>query len=69
MTQKEQILAHMKLTGGITTKQAYDNFGCTRLSARIWDLRHDGWSIKEERITVTTRTGKRANVVRYSLDE
>lgn len=24
----------------ITQLSAYDQFGCTRLSARIWDLRH-----------------------------
>jgi hypothetical protein len=38
--QSYQILEHMKLFGSITPKEAEQKYGCMRLSARIWDLRH-----------------------------
>lgn len=36
------ILNHIKTHGSITSKEAFELFGCTRLSARIFDLREKG---------------------------
>lgn len=69
MSQKEQIIRYMRLTGSITTKEAIDNIGCTRLSGRIWDLKHDGYNIKTERVKVPMRGGRHTYVMRYSLNE
>ena len=69
-SQKEQILQYMQLTGGITTKEAWDNIGCSRLSGRIYELIHeDGYDIKVEMVKVPGRHGTKARVARYSLDE
>lgn len=38
--QTYQILEHIRLFGSITPKEAEEKYGCMRLSARIWDLRH-----------------------------
>ena len=42
----------------ITWQEAYKECGCTRLSARIWDLRRQGMKIKSTMIPVKTRRGK-----------
>lgn len=67
MTQKSEILEFMKENGGITSKQAIRNIGCTRLAARIADLERDGWAIDREWVRVGKRGGGKTSVVRYSL--
>ncbi len=68
MSQKEEILKYMKSNGGITQLQATNSLGCTRLAARISDLRAEGHDIKKEMITVRKRFGGKARVARYSLN-
>ena len=66
MTQCERVLAYMEANGGITTKQAFDDLGITRLASRIHDLSasHD---IKRETIKVKNRYGETVRCTRYSL--
>ncbi len=46
MTQhKARILRHLLNYGSITPAEAYQNFGCMRLAARIHDLRGEGFTI------------------------
>lgn len=45
MTQMEATLEYMKRYGSITPLEALNAFGCWRLSARIADLREDGYVI------------------------
>ncbi len=58
MTQCEKILNHMQTIGPITAYEAVIKYGITRLSARIWDLRHDGYNIVSETIKAKNRDGK-----------
>jgi len=44
-TQINSILVHLKEHGEITSMQAFKLYGCTRLSARIYDLRKRGYVI------------------------
>lgn len=53
MSQCERILRHLQDHGKITTKEAFEDYGITRLSGRIFDLRRAGF-----RITSTTTAGK-----------
>ena len=55
MTQCERILEYMKQNDGITSMDAY-RLGCTRLAARIADLKIDGHRISAERVTVNHKT-------------
>lgn len=50
----------------ITTLDAF-RLGITRLSARIYDLRKQGFKIAADRIRVRSRWGK-TTVCRYSLE-
>ena len=47
-SQCQKILKHLIRYGRITTYQAYDKYGCTRLPARIADLKSMGIGIETE---------------------
>jgi biotin operon repressor len=63
MTQKQEILVHLKKHGEITPLDALKEFGCFRLAARIHELRKAGYKIKSE--TEKTLFGK--TITRYVL--
>lgn len=69
MTQNEQILEHLKRNRGITSIEAINEYGITRLSARIADLRNAGHIIGSESVKYKKNNGKMATYVRYSLLE
>jgi hypothetical protein len=62
MTQEQSILQYMKKVGPITPIEALSRFGCFRLGARVYDLRHKGHNI-------TRRIVKcgRSHVAQYSI--
>lgn len=67
-TLTQSVRAYLEEGHTITSLEAIRLFGATRLSAIIYTLRHDyGLPIEGERITVPTRRGVLANVVRYKL--
>lgn len=55
-TQRKGILEYMQKHGHITPIEALEQFGCFRLSARIWELRKAGYIIKT---TSHKKSGKR----------
>ena len=58
MTQIDTILNHLRTHKKVlTSKEAYDRYGCSRLSAVIKALEKKGYVIKHERQTVKTRYG------------
>jgi len=69
MTQCDMILRYMEETGGITPWEAMKEFGCMRLGARIWDLRHQGHPIERTMVVDFNRFGKRVRYARYVLPE
>ena len=68
-TQAQQVLWYMKHRGMITSMDAIREFGCTRLAARIADLRKDGYAIIATPVTVVTANGRTTKVAGYSLVE
>lgn len=70
MTQKELIINHLKANKkGITSMEAIEKYGATRLSGIIYDLKHrDNLNIITERITVQTIYGT-TQIARYKLIE
>lgn len=55
VSQKKAILEHLLDGKTITPLEAMDAFRCMRLSGRIWDLRNEGYAIKDRWVTVGTR--------------
>ena len=45
-SQNEKIIAYLQTGGRVSAMDAMAWFGCTRLAARIQELRKDGWPIK-----------------------
>lgn len=67
MTQNEKILLHMQTQGSITSMEAYEKYGCTRLSARIKDLRDEGHNIRTAFETSKNRYGDKVSYARYTM--
>ena len=67
-TQKKIILEHLAMGEKLTPADAFRLTGSTRLSARIYDLRRDGYVINTEMITVRNRLGRTATVAQYSME-
>ena len=44
-SQSMQIIEYMKKHGSITSLEAIQHIGCTRLSGRIYDLREKGYNV------------------------
>ena len=69
ITQTDKIMRHMHDHGSITTMEAFNEYGITRLSARIWDLTAAGNRIKATPETGKNRYGEPVHYTRYSLEE
>lgn len=68
-THKTRLLAYLKQYGSITSLQAIQDLGNTRLAATIFELRDMGYSIKSDSISVPTRWGGTTSVAKYTYTE
>ena len=66
-TQLDALLNYFIHNGGLTSFEAYERFGCTRLAARVLELTRKGYAFKKEPVSVTTRYGAKVTVTRYTL--
>lgn len=69
MTQNERILRHLQDFGSITQREAYNEYGCQRLGARIWELKRAGYQIDRRMESSKNRYGERVSYARYTLKE
>ena len=69
MTQEQMVLEYLKGFGTITSWEAIKEFGATRLSAIILNLRKKGYNISTEFETAKNRYGKITKYGRYTLEE
>lgn len=67
-TQKQRVYEYMKRHGSITTMQAFRDLNITRLSARIYDLRHDGIPIEQTHVVVK-KGNKRTDYDKFFIAE
>ena len=63
MTQSDMILDALLRGETLTPLDALKKYGCFRLGARIWDLRHSGYQIDRKMIEV----GDGKHVAEYSI--
>lgn len=68
MNQDERVLRHMKAFEGITSWEAFTDYGITRLSAKIYNLWEKGYKIKGEWVERTNRFGEPVRFKRYFLE-
>ena len=69
MTQEQRILKHLKDYKHITSWEAIMEYGVTRISARIFNLKKQGYKIKTERISTKNRYGDSVSFAKYILEE
>lgn len=68
LTQEMLVAKHLKEHGSITSLEAINRYGATRLSAIIYRLKHyRGLDIISESETVTTKYGVKTAIARYIL--
>ena len=61
------ILGHLKTHGSISHYEAEDMYGCTRLAARIKDLRNRGVCIETKMVKGLNRHGGKIRYAVYRL--
>ena len=67
MTQEQAVRNHIINNGSITQAQAVRLYGCYRLSARIYDIRKDGYEIATQYKTSKNRFGYVSVYANYVL--
>ena len=67
ITQENRILEHLQQCGSITSWEAIKEFGATRLSAIIFNLKEKGYLFNEEWVTATNRYGDSVSFKKYIL--
>lgn len=67
-TQKEAVSCHLKEYGSITSLEAIQEYGATRLSSIIYDLRKDGWNIISKPVTKKNRFGNSVTIAKYIFE-
>ena len=63
--QRTWIMYHLKKFGQITTWEAIKEYGATRLSAIIFNLRDEGYNIESRPASRINRFGNSVNYVQY----
>ena len=69
MSLTRRVLNYMLDFDGITSWEAIKEFGATRLSAIIFNLRKKGFIIENEWIETKNRYGDNVRFVKYSLNK
>jgi len=67
ITQAQQVLKHIRYYGKISSLDAFQEYGITRLSAVIHKLKKQGLNITAETKVTTTRLGNKTNYAEYKL--
>jgi hypothetical protein len=65
ISQRELIKKHLNKRGSITSWEAIKLYGCTRLSAKIYDLRNEGMKIRTEHVSKKNRYGYMVTFAKY----
>lgn len=66
-TQYHTVLKHLRYYKTISTWEAFQEYGITRLSAIIFNLRRDGYNIGNETKSTITRLGNKTSYTNYTL--
>ena len=64
--QNDKLLAALR-TKSMTALEIWQELGIARASARVYDLREEGYDVRSEEITVRNRDGEPCRVALYSL--
>lgn len=69
MTQYDRVLKHLQTCKGLTSFEAFERYGITRLSAVIFDLRQEGFNITTTTVCKKNRYGEPCHFAEYRLEK
>lgn len=69
MNQVERVQRHMEDFGTISSLEAFRDYGITRLSAKIFELRKNGVAVGSRFEETTNRYGEKVRYAKYFLEE
>lgn len=69
MNQCEKIVLYIQKFGSISSMEAFQDLGITRLSARIYELREEGYQFDETFEASKNRYGEIVYYKRYSFQK
>lgn len=69
MTKVEKVLEHLQSGKTISSMEAFELYGATRLSAIIFDLKERGHDIETVMVDGHDRYGAKVRFARYRLKE
>lgn len=69
MTQKENILNHIKTYGSVTNIELMTRYGIMHPTARISELRKKGFKIVAELKDTQNKYGEKIKIAVYTLEE
>lgn len=69
MNQCEKIVFYIQMFGSISSMEAFQDLGITRLSARIYELRNEGYQFDEKFETAKNRFGESVSYKRYKFQK
>lgn len=67
-SKTEKVLEHLQKNGCITSLEAIELYGATRLSAIIFNLRKRGFNIETVDLPFTDRFGTKSHYGKYVLN-
>lgn len=68
MTQEDRVLRHLQDRGSITSWEAIQQYGITRIHAKIFNLKAKGYEIKDEWCYARNRYKEPVRFKKYKLD-
>lgn len=67
-SQLDRILAVLESGGTLTSLDALEDFGCSRLASRITDLKRKGYPVASRMVTRRNRYGRLCRVAEYYME-
>ncbi|MDR0979479.1 MAG: helix-turn-helix domain-containing protein [Lachnospiraceae bacterium] len=67
MTQEQRVLDYIDKYGSITSLEAFQDLGITRLSAKIYNLKKDGYEVSDKTEKCKNRYGDDVTYKRYTV--
>lgn len=67
-THYDRVLKHLRERKSITSLEAFREYGITRLSAIIFNLRKDGYTISSNKVGRKNRYGTMVYFAKYVLE-
>ncbi len=67
ITQEDRVVQYISDFGSITSLEAFKDLGITRLSAKIFNLKAEGYIFEDETMTCVNRYGDKVHYKKYKI--